>query len=112
MKTVKINLNPLNGSKQYGWATLTDTKTGVNVEIKLRGVPPTYSEPAHIHEGVCTKLSPASKWGLGNVENGTSSTNITGVTVEQLLAGKYAINVHLSRDNMPHYVACGNIVAS
>lgn len=111
-QTITINLTQQNKSTQFGTATIADTKTGVLVTIKLRNVPPTYSEPAHIHEGTCTKLNPESKWGLGNVENGKSSTSITGVSVAQLLAGKYAINVHLSRDNMPHYVACGNIVKS
>ena len=112
VQTLTINLMQLNKSNQTGTATITDTKTGVLVTIKLRNEPGTYSEPAHIHEGSCTNLNPASKWGLGNVENGKSSTTIAGVTVAQLLAGKYAINVHLSRDNMPHYVACGPIVKS
>jgi hypothetical protein len=32
------------------------------------------------------------------------------VTIDQLLAGKYAINVHESTSNLGKYVSCGNIV--
>jgi hypothetical protein len=112
MQTVKITLWPQNKSNQQGTATLTDTKNGVLVTISLRNEPATYSEPAHIHQGVCTKLNPAPWKPLSNVENGKSTTTVAGVTVKQLLASPYAINVHLSSNNLGHYVACGNIASS
>jgi Cu/Zn superoxide dismutase len=112
MQTIKITMWPQNKSNQPGTATLTDTKNGVMVSISLRNEPPSFSEPAHIHQGVCTKLNPAPWKPLNNVANGKSMATVAGVTVKQLLASPYAINVHLSSSNLGHYVACGNIAAS
>lgn len=84
--------------------------------------------PAHIHEGSCDALGEAA-YPLDNLLNVSESattptaqpamehadevfTSVTAVDVslDDLLAGAYAINVHLSADAMDTYVACGDIV--
>jgi hypothetical protein len=106
---VSVPLNEQNGSGESGTATLTPTTGGINVVIALKGAPAT-AQPAHIHDGTCADLKGVAH-PLTNVVNGSSTTVVTGVTMDQLLKGPYAINVHESAANLGKYVACGNIIA-
>ena len=106
--TLTLKLNAQNGSGENGTATLTQTDGAVNVVIAIPNGP-AGPQPAHIHDGTCAGILGVA-YGLTSVANGNSTTVIKGITIDQLLAGKYAINVHKSTDNMGNYVACGNIV--
>ncbi|MBV8117249.1 MAG: hypothetical protein JOZ01_04685, partial [Candidatus Eremiobacteraeota bacterium] len=63
------------------------------------------------HEGTCAKLNPAPKYSLTSLASGASTTVVKDVTLDQLLAGTYAINVHKSTSDLGTYVACGDIKA-
>lgn len=87
--------------------------------------------PAHIHEGTCDSLDPNPAYPLSNVgpdmlEDGTptvgeemvgaasaipieTSVTTVDVTLDDLLAEEYAINVHESPENAENYIACGDI---
>jgi len=87
--------------------------------------------PAHIHAGTCDTLDPNPAYPLSNVsdeflngdtatagdEVGASeeslevegSTTTVDVSLDDLLASEYAINVHESAENAQNYIACGNI---
>lgn len=89
------------------------------------------SHPAHIHAGTCDTLDPNPAFPLSNVsgeflngdtatagdEVGASeesltvegSTTTVDVSLDDLLASEYAINVHESAENAQNYIACGNI---
>jgi hypothetical protein len=118
--TLTVAITAQNGSGQTGTATLTQDGSDVNVVIALEGpVAPASSgtgtsattpEPAHIHDGTCADLK-GVVYPLTNVVGGSSTTVVKGVTIDKLLGGTYAINVHESAANLGKYVACGNIVA-
>lgn len=108
--SVTVPLHEQNGSGESGTATLTQVGDDVKVVISLKGAPAT-AQPAHIHDGTCAKLGDVYK-PLSDVVNGSSTKVVTGVTIDKLLGGTYAINVHESASNLGKYVACGNIVKS
>lgn len=109
-QTLSVTLSPQNNSGESGTATLTQTSAGVEVVVNLTGA--TGTQPTHIHPGTCDNLTPAPKWPLSNTVNGAGTTTVPGVTISQLLAAPYAINIHKSPTDLKDYVACGDIVKS
>src|SRR5262249_13183082 len=81
---------------------------GTKVELSIKPAAGGTPQPAHIHEGSCSKLDPKPKYGLENVVDGKSSTTVP-VKLEDLAKGKYAINVHKSAQDLKTYVSCGDI---
>jgi len=108
--TLTVAMSAQNGSGEVGTATLTQDGSDVKVVIALKGGPATTPQPAHIHDGTCASLKGVA-YPLTNVVGGASTTVVKGVTIDKLLAGVFAINVHESADNLGKYVSCGNIVA-
>jgi hypothetical protein len=80
------------------------------------------ARPAHIHSGDCVNLgdvvqpltdliAPVGPGG-GQANRATvaeSSFTTVPMTLDALLAGNYAINVHLSAERIDTYIACGEI---
>jgi hypothetical protein len=108
--TLTVTLNAQNNSGETGTATLTNVTDGVQVVVALKGAPST-AQPAHIHTGTCADLK-GVVYPLTSVTNGSSTTVVKGITIDQLLKSPMAINVHKSAADLATYVACGNIVAS
>jgi hypothetical protein len=108
--SLTITIHEQNGSGESGTATLTQTGADVKVVISLKGAPATTPQPAHIHDGTCANLKGVA-YPLSNVVAGASTTTVKGITIDKLLGGTYAINVHESAANLGKYVACGDIVA-
>ena len=105
-----VQLNSQNGSGETGTATLTYVDaTHTQVDVTLNGAG-SVAQPIHIHEGSCANLNPVPKYPLTTVANGMSSTTVN-VGLNDLLGGKYAINVHKSKTEASIYVACGDITA-
>lgn len=109
--TLTVNLSAQNASGENGTATLTQMGADVKVVIAIKGGPATTPQPAHIHDGTCANLK-GVVYPLTNVVGGKSTTTVKGVTIDKLLGGTYAINVHESASNLGKYVSCGNIVKS
>jgi hypothetical protein len=107
--SLTVALQAQNDSGESGTATLTQTDGGVNVVLAITGAPAS-AQPAHIHDGTCADLKGVAD-PLTSATDGKSTTMLKGVTIDQLLKGTYAINVHESAANLGKYVACGNIVA-
>jgi hypothetical protein len=105
--TLTIKLSAQNGSGENGTATLTQGDGAVTVVIAIPNGPAA-PQPAHIHDGTCAGLLGVA-YPLTNVADGASTTTVKGVTIDQLLAGKYAINVHKSTSDLGTYVSCGVI---
>jgi hypothetical protein len=109
--SITIDLNELNDSGVSGTATLTDNGDGTTtVEITVDGA--TGDHPAHIHEGTCDDLDPNPLYPLTNVDADGLSTTDVEVSLDDLLAEPFAINLHLSANNVATYIACGNIEAA
>ena len=81
---------------------------GVQVVVTLKNAPDD-AQPTHIHIGTCGNINKAPEFALLNTVNGKSSTVVKGVSLKQLLAGHYAVNVHKSTSDLATYVSCGNI---
>jgi len=64
--------------------------------------------PFHIHQGLCRDINPKPKYPLNPIVNGKSET-VINVSTASLFQEPYAFNVHESKKNIKHYVACGNM---
>jgi hypothetical protein len=105
---VTVQLNEFESSGQTGTATLTAEGEQTQVSIEIDEEPVSESQPAHIHEGTCDELNPAPAFGLPNVIDGTSETTVDA-SLDTLTSGTYAINLHMSADDLETYTSCGNI---
>jgi hypothetical protein len=106
--TLTVKMSAQNGSGENGTATLTQAGSDVKVVIAIPNGP-AGPQPAHIHDGTCAGIQGIA-YPLTSIASGNSTTTVKGVTIDQLLAGKYAINVHESTSNLGKYVSCGDIV--
>jgi hypothetical protein len=102
---VDLTLETLNGSGVEGHVRLTpldDERTLVEIEVD----PGRHENmPAHIHPGSCEELVPQPEYALENVVDGVSSTEVRA-TVDDLLRGDRAVNLHRSNHEMDVYTAC------
>jgi len=106
MVGVTIKLDSQNGSGQTGTATLTPVGNKTQVVLKMTGAPAD-AQPAHIHEGSCAALNPASAIPLQNVVDGRSIT-VLDMPIKQVMAGG-VVNVQKSTEDVKTYVACGDL---
>jgi hypothetical protein len=105
---VSVTLGETAGSGQTGTATLTAEGDQTRVVIEVDGDPVSDSQPAHIHEGTCDALTPEPAFGLPNVADGRSEATVD-VSLESLTSSDYAINLHMSDEDLATYTSCGNI---
>jgi hypothetical protein len=105
---VTIVLNEFESSGQTATATLTAEGEQTQVSIQVEDDPVSDSQPAHIHEGTCDNLTAEPAFGLPNVVDGSSETTVD-VSLETLTSSAYAINLHMSADDLATYTSCGNI---
>jgi Cu/Zn superoxide dismutase len=106
--SVTVSLGELTGSGQSGSATLTpagEGRTTVFVEV---GSPPEEAQPAHIHPGTCADLDPLPAYPLAPLAGGASQTTVS-ISLDDLRRGAFAVNVHLSEEEIRTSVACGDI---
>lgn len=105
---VTLQLRELNASGVSGTVTMTtidDGHTLVEVEVDAAGHS---NMPAHIHPGTCAELVPQPKYPLQSVIEGRSSTAVAA-SLEELLSGEQALNIHMSNEDMHLYSACGEL---
>jgi hypothetical protein len=102
-----VDLSAQNGSHESGTATLTAEGDKTKVVISLDHAPMS-AQPAHIHKGSCADLDPNPAYGLENVVDGKSTTEVDE-PLDELRNEDYAINVHKSVAELKTYVACGDI---
>ena len=102
----QLGMQQQNNSGEIGTVTLYRHGSKTQVVLDLKGAP-AHAQPAHIHRGhSCDAIDPKPTFPLANVVNGKSST-LVPMSEEKLLSGNYAVNVHASPQNIPHYVSCG-----
>jgi hypothetical protein len=103
-----VPLAELVGSGQSGTATLTPAGDGATRVLVRVGNPPQAEQPAHIHPGTCADLDPLPAYPLEPVTGGNSATTISA-SLQELRSGRFAVNVHLSEEEIRTSVACGEI---
>src|SRR5262249_2759326 len=108
MVGVTLKLDAQNGSGETGTATFTPQGNKTQVELQMTCAPAEHQR-ARIHEGSWTKLDPAPKIPLKNVNNGKSTT-VLDMPIKQVMAGG-AVNVHKSPQDLKTYVACGDLTS-
>ncbi len=105
--TITIDMQEVDGSGQSGSADITSDGDQVTVSIEIDPGPDGEPQPVHIHEGDCRDLGDVA-YPLEDVVDGVSEST-ADVSINELISGEYAINVHLSEDEMDVYVACGTL---
>lgn len=101
----RLDLRTLSGSGVTGSVTLAEVgseRTLVTVQVDPAGHP---DMPAHIHPGTCDELVPQPRYPLANVVDGRSTTEVPA-SLDELLAGDVALNLHQSNQEMEIYTAC------
>ena|ERR1700722_9463254 len=106
----KLGMSPQNNSGEAGTVTLfRRPHESTLVVLNISGEPEGRTQPAHIHRGhECDSIDPKPAFGLAPVINGVSKT-LVHAPESKLLSGNYVVNVHLSPQNIPHYVSCGEL---
>jgi hypothetical protein len=103
-----VQLVTLNNSGVTGSVTLTDVGQG-NTQVEVRVEPAgNLDMPAHIHPGSCVDLVPQPRYPLRNVVNGASTT-VVPASLDLLMGGGLAVNVHRSNDDLATYTACADL---
>jgi hypothetical protein len=105
--TITIDMQEIDGSGQSGTANITSDGDQVIVSIEIDAGPDGEPQPVHIHEGNCRDLGDVA-FPLEDVVDGVSEST-ADVSMSELIGNDYAINVHLSEDQMDVYVACGTL---
>ena len=102
-----------NGSGEDGTATLTQTPDGVQSSLSRSRTHPRGPAGAHSRRNLRQPQSRRPQYLLTSLANGTSTTVVKGVTLDQqLTSGTFAINVHKSTADLGTYVSCGDIKTS
>ncbi len=107
--SLTIPMKALSDSGETGTAVLTQQDDGVHVAVSLKNAPKDTPQPTHIHIGTCGNINKAPEYALVNTVDGKGDSVVKGVKLSDLTAGKYAINVHKSGDDLGTYVSCGDI---
>jgi hypothetical protein len=104
--TLSLTFTELNDSGVSGIATLYGDGDKTIVDIRVEDAGPNH--PAHIHKGDCSKLDPYPAFPLTNVIDGRS-TSLVDASLDELLAGDYSIDLHMSVNELGTLVVCAPI---
>ena len=107
--SLTLRLAELGGSGQSGSAVLVALGSETNVVVTVSVSPggPGVGQPLHIHSGTCEDLGGVD-FPLTTLLNGRSESTIA-VSLQTLLDGRFAVNLHESGSNAGNFVSCGGI---
>jgi hypothetical protein len=105
---VTLDLVEQNASGQSGTVTLS--KQGDETQVVIESFSPfgREAQPAHIHKGTCANLDPEPAYALPNLVDGVAGDTVA-VSLDELLEGQYAVNIHRSAEQADVYTACADI---
>ncbi len=104
---ITIDFTELNDSGVTGTATLYENSEQTIVELDLDDTGENH--PAHIHEGTCDDLQPESSYNLENVGEDGTGISLVDVPLSELIDGDYAIDLHLSPNELGTLIVCADI---
>ena len=107
MPRLELDLEEMNDSGISGTVTLYDAGDQTIVEFDVEGAGGDH--PAHIHAGVCSELDPEPAYPLDNVDKKGESTTVVDVKLNELLDEDYAIDMHLSPNELGTLIACVDV---
>ena len=107
MPRLELELEELNDSGIGGTVTLYDAGEQTIVEFDVEGAGEDH--PTHIHEGVCGELEPEPAFLLENINEDGESTTVVDISLSELLADDYAIDMHLASNQLGTLIACVDI---
>jgi hypothetical protein len=108
-QTITLVSHEENNSGETGFFSIVPNGNGITVRLSVVGEPAGGNQPAHIHTGTCANLGGVYK-PLKNVVDGQSVTDISGLTIDDLERGTYAINVHKGPGPLiSTYVTCADL---
>ncbi|HVL22570.1 MAG TPA: hypothetical protein VM450_00710, partial [Thermomicrobiales bacterium] len=106
-RRLELALQELNDSGISGTVTLYDAGARTIVEVNARDTG--QNHPSHIHAGRCDDLTPEPAYTLANVHADGKATSVIDVSLDDLLAGEYAFDMHLAPNELGTLIACANI---
>jgi hypothetical protein len=107
-REITVDLVEQNASGQSGTVTLS--RQGDKTQVVIESFSPfgRVPQPAHIHKGTCANLDPAPAYPLPSLVDGIAGDTVN-VSLDELLDGEYAVNVHRSAAEADLYTACADI---
>lgn len=114
-------------------ATAQGSATAVSSPVLVSQEGGAQAHPAHIHSGTCQDLgeivfplsdvaplgadatpmaSPTASPAAGDGAVIAESTTILDTSIDDVLNGDHAVNVHESAENIQNYIACGDITGT
>ncbi len=104
---LELEFTELNDSGVSGTATLSAAGDRTIVELQLEDTGENH--PTHIHAGTCDDLEPEFEFPLENVGTEGVSSTVVDRPLQALIDGEFAIDVHLSPNELGTLVACVDI---
>ncbi len=104
---LELEFEELNDSGVEGMVTLYDLDDFTLLAILVEDAGDVH--PAHIHEGTCDDLEPQPFAPLRNVTNEEVSLSLVETPLPELLEDDYAVDLHLSPNELGTLIACADI---
>jgi hypothetical protein len=104
---LELEFEELNDSGVSGTATLYEAGDRTIVELDLEDTGENH--PAHIHAGSCDDLQPEPEYPLENVGSEGRSTSVVDASLDELIDGDFAIDLHLAPNELGTLIACADI---
>lgn len=104
---LELEFQELNDSGVSGTATLYEAGDRTIVELDLEDTGENH--PAHIHAGSCDDLQPEPAYPLENVGSDGQSTSIVDASLDELIDGDFAVDLHLSPNELGTLIVCADI---
>lgn len=102
-----LELREFNDSGVSGTATLYDAGDRTIVEIDAENTGENH--PSHIHAGRCDDLTPEVAYPLQNVRADGKATSVVDVSLSELLASEFSVDMHLAPTELGTLIACAEI---
>jgi hypothetical protein len=104
---LELEFEELNDSGVSGTATLYEAGDRTIVELDLEDTGENH--PAHIHAGSCDDLQPEPEYPLENVGSDGRSTSVVDASLDELIDGDFAIDLHLAPNELGTLIVCADI---
>ncbi len=105
-----VPLDEADDSGIHGGASIRGVDGQVEVTVFISEGDTDGVHPVHIHDGTCDDLGGVA-YPLEDIVDGESVTTLEDLELADIMTGEYAINAHMSEDDMGTHVMCGNIPA-